>query len=82
MSVLILMAPEDVRPRVMSARLRGEPCERAVYRAEDMGAAGWRGGDANRKSDPSVLVSACAEAGGNFEIGAIKILGCKSKIFV
>jgi hypothetical protein len=49
--------------------------QRSIHRAEDMGAGGGRLGDANRKRDLAVLVSAGAEAGGYIEIGRVKILG-------
>ena len=47
-----------------------------------MGAGGGRLGDANRKRDLAVLVSAGAEAGGYIEIGRVKILGGEGEILV
>lgn len=68
-SVLILIAPEEARPRIMSAHLRSEPGERAVYRAEDMGATARHGGN----FEFALLVASLAGGGG--DEGGIDIKG-------
>ena len=75
-SVLILIAPEVDRPSVISAFLRGDPLQRAVHRAEDMGSAARSGGD----FEFALRVPSCACGG--LDERRVGIESCKHKILI
>ncbi len=60
----------------MLAFLRGDPLQRAVHRAEDMGALTWHGGDFELTRSVPTL------AGGGLDERVVGIESCENKILI